>query len=73
MGIDFCKTSSGQRIAIDLGFDADMTEREMKSLALQLNHFFLKSFCKSQFPHKSVNSFSISVIVKDRLTNLWGS
>ena len=34
---------------------------------------FFKSFCKSQFPHKSVNLFFILVIVKDRLTDLWGS
>ena len=26
---------------------------------------FLKSFCKSQFTHKSVNLFFISVIVQD--------
>jgi len=34
---------------------------------------FLKSFCKSQFPHKSVNLFFILVIVKDKLTDLWVS
>jgi hypothetical protein len=34
---------------------------------------FLKSFCKSQFSHTSVNSFFIFVTVKDKLTNLWGS
>jgi len=33
----------------------------------------LKPFCKSQFPHKSVNLFFILVIVKDKLTDLWGS
>jgi hypothetical protein len=32
----------------------------------------LKSCCKSQFPHKSVNLFFILVIVKDMLTILWG-
>jgi hypothetical protein len=31
---------NGQRIAIDLGFDQDMTEREMKSLVLQLSHLY---------------------------------
>ena len=55
MGIDFFTTSSGQRIAIDLGFDADMTEREMKSLALNptpLSHAIYKSngFRKSTPP-----------------------
>ena len=34
---------------------------------------FLKSVCKSQFPHKSVNLFFISVIEQDKLTDLWGS
>ena len=34
---------------------------------------FLKSFCKSQFPHNSVNLFFILVIVKDKLTDFLGS
>ena len=34
---------------------------------------FRTSFCKSQFPHKSVNLFFILVIVMDKLTDLWGS
>jgi hypothetical protein len=34
---------------------------------------FLKLFCKSQVPHKSVNLFFILVAVKDKLTDLWGS
>jgi len=38
-----------------------------------LTQSVLKSFCKSQFPHKSVNSFFLLVIVKDKLTDLWGS
>jgi hypothetical protein len=33
----------------------------------------LKSSCKCQFPHKPVNLFFIFLIVKDRLTDLWGS
>ena len=33
----------------------------------------LKSFCRSQFPHKFVNLFFILVIVKGKLTDLWGS
>ena len=32
----------------------------------------LKSVCKSQFPHKSVNLFFISGIVKETSTNLRG-
>ena len=31
---------------------------------------FIKSFCKSQFPHKPVNLFSILVIIKNNLTDL---
>ena len=34
---------------------------------------FLKSFSKNQFRHTSVTSFFIRVIVKDKLTDLWGS
>ena len=34
---------------------------------------FSTSFCKSQFPHKSVNLFFILAIVKDTLTDLWES
>ena len=34
---------------------------------------FIKSFSKIQFPHKSVNLFFILVIVKDKLTNLYGN
>ena len=33
---------------------------------------FLKSFYKSQFPHKSVNLYFISVIINDKLMDLWG-
>ena len=32
----------------------------------------MKLFCKSQFPHKSVNLFFKLVIVKDELTDLCG-
>ena len=34
---------------------------------------FMNSFCKSQFPHKSVNLFFILVTIKDKLTDLCGS
>ena len=34
---------------------------------------FLKLFCTSQFPHKCVNLFFISVTMKDELTNLCGN
>ena len=32
---------------------------------------FIKSFCKNQSPHKSVNLFFISEIIKNELTDLW--
>ena len=34
--------------------------------------FVFKSFCKSQFLHKSVNLLFTSVIVKETSTDLWG-
>jgi hypothetical protein len=34
---------------------------------------FLKSFCKSQLPHKCVNFFLTSVVVKDKLPDLKGN
>jgi len=34
---------------------------------------FVKSFCKSRFPHKSVNLFFMSVIIKNTLTDLCGN
>ena len=37
---------------------------------LYYTQMFRKSFCKNQFPHKCINS---SVIIKDKLTDLWGN
>ena len=37
------------------------------------HNVFIMSFCKSQFPHKSVNLLFVLVIVKDELMDLWGS
>ena len=34
---------------------------------------FLKSFCRSPFPHESVKVFVILVISKDKLTDFGGS
>ena len=34
---------------------------------------FIKSFSKSQFPHKFVNLFFILVMIKDKSTNLYGN
>ena len=34
---------------------------------------FIKSCCKSQFPCKSVNVFFILIMMKDKLTDLWGT
>ena len=35
-----------------------------------LQKAFIKSFWESQFTHKSVNSFLILVLIKDKLTDL---
>jgi hypothetical protein len=43
------------------------------NLAFISHKVFLKTFCRSQLPHKPVNlSFTITYI-KNQLTNLWGS
>ena len=34
---------------------------------------FIKSFSRCQFPHKSVNLFFILVMIKEKLTDLWGN
>ena len=34
---------------------------------------FIKLFCTSHFPHKSINLFFILVIIKDKLTGSWGN
>ena len=33
----------------------------------------MKSFWKSQYPHTSVNLFFILVMIKDKLTDLYGN
>ena len=38
-----------------------------------LHKVFLKSYLKGQFPHKFVNLLFTSVIVKNKLTDVWGS
>ena len=53
--------------------DLDVLHREAHELS---NHFahtvFIKSFCKSQFPHKSVNLSFIITRMKNKLTDLCG-
>jgi len=48
-------------------------EKEIASSTFISHKGILKSLCKSQFPHKFVNVFFILLIVKDKLTDLWGS
>ena len=43
------------------------------SLCFISHEVSIKSFCKSQFPHKLVNLFFTSVMMKDKLTDLWGN
>jgi len=53
--------------------DACIATARLLAFAGLSHTVFLKSFCKSRFPHKSVNLFFILVIVKDKLTDMWGS
>ena len=41
------------------------------SFVLISHDVILKSFLKSQFPHKSVNIFVMLVMIKDKLMDLW--
>ena len=52
------------------GRDLMPYERGSQSVVARVHQ---ASFCKSPFPHKSVNVFFISVIIKDKLTNLYGN
>ena len=54
---------SGVRVPENLGRVASVEELRYKLISHKV---FLKSFCKSQFPHKSVNLFFILVIVMDK-------
>ena len=47
---------------MDKGVRSDLISQKM----------FIKSICKSQFPHKFVNLLSISVIKEAKLTDLCG-
>jgi hypothetical protein len=53
--------------------DAGLGHSNCSELTLVSHKVFLKPFCKSLFLQKSVNLFFILVIVKDKLTDLWGS
>ena len=63
MGIDFCEAGKG-------GNDAD-TNTIRPALFIP-QKVFIKSFCKSQFPHKFVNLSFIITKTKNKLTDLWG-
>ena len=54
--------TTSRRVESDLGAD-------IRGIFIS-HRVFLKLFCKSQFPHKSVNLFFILVIIKDKLTDL---
>ena len=43
------------------------------TLMLISQKVFTKTFCRSQFPHKFVDSFFVLVIIKDELTDLCGN
>ena len=46
--------------------------QELRQATFISHEVFFKSFCKVQFPHKSVNLFFILVIAKDKWMGLWG-
>ena len=56
-----------------LSFQTNVANCSLFAGKLISHKVLLKSFCKSQFSHKSVNLFFILIIVKDKLTDLWGS
>ena len=49
--------------------EADARKRLLVFISQQV---FVKSFCKSQFPHKSVNLSFILVTINDKLTDVCG-
>ena len=52
----------------------DVVERRVPLEQLPISQkVFIKWICKVQFPHKSVKSSCILVIMKDELTNLCGN
>ena len=55
----------------------DWSTRELKrhvnAFTFISQRVFMRLFCKSQFPHKSVNLFFTFAIIKDRLTDLCGN
>ena len=60
----FCKRSRGSA--------AMFLKRRPHACSFVSHKVFLKLFCKSKFPHKSVNLFFISVTVNDKSAILWG-
>ena len=55
------------------GFGARVLEEKRHANDVISHKVFLKLLYQSQFPHKFVNILFISVIVKDKLMDLWGS
>ena len=55
-----------------LPFSGGFRRRRYRT-ALISHEVFLKSFCKRQFPHKSVNQSLIMTNIKNKLTDLCGS
>jgi len=45
----------------------------IKSSDFASHKVLTKSFCTSRFPHKSINLFSVLVMIKDKLTDLCGN
>ena len=58
------------RLAVEGASDSPHFEDTLSPMCISQN-VFIKSFCKSQFPHKSVNLFFICEMIKDKWTILW--
>ena len=67
------RNAKGTRDTEDAEYQAHLEEVLHESqVRAYLTQNVLTSFCKSQFPDKSVNSSFLLVIVKNKLTNLGG-
>ena len=65
MGIDLCRTCRSTSTTSQSG--------NSSSCRFISHRVFLKSFCKGQHPHQSVDTFFILAMMQDKLTDLWGN
>ena len=65
--------SQDQNLALTGLCEPHLLDRSAHGRALISHEVFLTSFCKIQFPHRSVNLIFTLVIVKDKLTDMCGN